>query len=104
MILEIKTTKQFNVVAERLFNENIKKLRGDIPRFYKSLMTNKKEMDQFIEVVIDLTKEFFYEGHDEQSGFCLFRNVNQINARAFLHSLAFNHQYVYKCFFCEVNL
>ncbi|MGJ7109809.1 hypothetical protein ABM029_10575 [Morganella morganii] len=101
MILEIKTTKQFNTVAERLFNENINKLRGDMPGFYKSLMKNKKEMDRFIEIIIDLTKEHFYKGHDAQSGYCLFKNVNQIKARAFLHSLAFTHQYVYKCFFVQ---
>ena len=95
MILEIKTTKQFNAVAERFFYENINKIRKDIPGFYMSIMTNKKEMDMFIEVVIDLTKDCFYKGHDEQSGYCLFRKVNQTKSRAFLRSLAFTHRYVY---------
>jgi len=95
MILEIKTTKQFNAVAERFFYENINKIRKDIPGFYMSIMTNKKEMDMFIEVVIDLTKDYFYKGHDEQSGYCLFRKVNQTKSRAFLRSLAFTHRYVY---------
>lgn len=95
MILEIKTTKQFNAVAERFFYENINKIRKDIPGFYISIMTNKKEMDMFIEVVIDLTKDYFYKGHDEQSGYCLFRKVNQTKSRAFLRSLAFTHRYVY---------
>lgn len=99
MILEIKTTKQFNAVAERLFNENINKLRGDMPGGYKSLMANRKEMDRFIEIIIDLTKDPFYKGHDEQSRYCLFRNVSQIKARAFLHSLAFTHRYMYKNIF-----
>lgn len=95
MILEIKTTKQFNAVAERFFYENINKIRKDIPGFYMSIMTNKKEMDMFIEVVIDLTKDYFYKGHDEKSGYCLFRKVNQTKSRAFLRSLAFTHRYVY---------
>lgn len=95
MILEIKTTKQFNAVAERFFYENINKIRKDIPGFYMSIMTSKKEMDMFIEVVIDLTKDYFYKGHDEQSGYCLFRKVNQTKSRAFLRSLAFTHRYVY---------
>ncbi|QNQ60072.1 hypothetical protein [Pantoea sp. MT58] len=96
MILEIKTTRQFNAVAERLFNENISKLRKDMPAFYISLMKDKKEMGRFIEVVIDLAKNYFYEGHDERSGYCMFRKVNQKKSRAFLRSLAFTHQYVYK--------
>lgn len=96
MILEIKTTRHFNAVAERFFNENINKIRKDIPGFYTLLMTNKKEMDKFVEVVIDLTKEYFYKGHDEQSGYCLFRKVNQTKSRAFLRSLALIHRYVYK--------
>jgi len=95
MILEIKTTKQFNAVAERFFYESINKIRKDIPGFYISIMTTKKEMDMFIEVVIDLTKDYFYKGHDEQSGYCLFRKVNQKKSRAFLRSLAFTHRYVY---------
>lgn len=96
MILEIKTTKQFNAVAERLFNENISKLRKNMPDFYKSLMKDRKEMDRFIEIIIHLTKSYFYRGHDEQSGYCLFRNVNQTKARACLRCLAFSHRFVYK--------
>lgn len=99
MILKIKATAQFNEVAERLFNENIHRIRKEMSEFYKSLMENKKEMDRFIEIVIDLTKEHFYKGHDEQSGYYLFRNVNQIKARAFLRSLAFIHRYMYKNIF-----
>ncbi|RQM36331.1 hypothetical protein [Erwinia psidii] len=99
MILEIKTTRQFNAVAERLFNENIGKLRKDMPTFYISLMKDKKEMGKFIEVIIFLTKEFFYKGHDERSGYCLFRKVNETKARAFLRSLAFAHRFVYKNIF-----
>lgn len=96
MILEIKTTKQFNEVAERLFHENINKLRKEMPSYHKTLMVNKKEMKRFIDIIIGLTKEHFYKGHDEKSGYFLFRNVNQIRAREYLQSLAFMHRYLYK--------
>ncbi|ATF93369.1 hypothetical protein [Cedecea neteri] len=96
MILEVKTTKHFNEVAERLFNENINKLKREMPSYHKELMVNKKEMKRFIDIIIDTTKEYFYEGHDEKSGYCLFRNVNQIRAREHLQSLAFTHSYLYK--------
>ena len=96
MILEIKTTKQFNEVAERLFNEYTNKLRREMPSYHKTLIVNKNEMKRFIDIIIDLTKEYFYKGHDEKSGYCLFRNVNQIKAREHLQSLAFVHKYLYK--------
>lgn len=47
MILEIKTTAQFNEVAERLFNENIHRLSKEMPVYHKMLMKDKDEMNRF---------------------------------------------------------
>lgn len=96
MILEIKTTAQFNEVAERLFNENIHRLRKEMPVYYNMLMKDKNEMNRFCNIIIDMTKALFYEGHNEHTAYGLFKNINADRAKKHLKHLAFTYRYICK--------
>lgn len=96
MILGIKTTAQFNEVAERLFNENIYRLRKEMPVYHKMLMKDKEEMNRFNNIIIDMTKALFYKGHNEYTAYGLFKNVNEDRAKRHLKHLAFTYRYICK--------